>query len=313
MKTEHEKLLLQMAYLYAESEGADLHEELKYTKNHSVLTPGLEKKMRKELFRTKYKVHMRVGSLVAACLALALLLPLILWQPHRGMFAPSPQAQADYFAPAGIAPTADDAAFRQNWIEAEEEMHDGLDMRVNFEMDEEDAAPQAAGGLIGPFGALDDDIAVEEITEGYGAHILDSIIGFFSEEESVNPPLDLPSPWSGPDRNTMIPIDFPLPDGFYTVDTTHYQDQSIFYITNEDSRISLIVRYTQNPPEIYEGFRAMELGGHTVYYYTHGNEPYSFTVITFVITLDRDYSILYILVSPSLESSIILSQAILGG
>jgi len=277
MQTEREKFLGQIATLYAEREGVTLRAELEQIGGSSTPTPGLDKKLRGRLFRMKYKVYARAGGLIAACLALALLLPLVLWQPHAGVPAPaSPTAAAPDMA----------AAFALPEMLEEEDTADEYGAQMALE--------RRAGGLL-----CDDPVVGggEALWGDYETPYMagEANIAFDQAVEAAF-------------------LSFALPEGFDLVDAyAHIGQGSIYYIHYAgDQLIVLTVQYGRHfetyleVDDVADHWDTMELGEHTVHYY----RGESYTIVNF----EKDGA-LYDLMSMEveLETLILLSQAILGG
>lgn len=88
------KLYKQMADIYVEREGASLRDEIA----ESSPTPSLDRKVRGKIFRAKYRLHVRAAIALAACVVLAVALPITsLWQSQ-----PIPPAPAIHLPTADI-------------------------------------------------------------------------------------------------------------------------------------------------------------------------------------------------------------------
>ena len=271
MQSERDKFLSQIAALHAEHEGAALRTELEQIK--SADTPSLDKKVRGQIFRIKYKVHIRTASVIAACLVLALMLPQVLWQMQPGRVATAP-------APAPAAPAA--------MPEAAMAMPDAV-------MDwDDDLAEPRAGGAGEPFGVYSGEAAPaaqeEEQAVGEVAYDVTDV-----------------GEWHA------SPFLFNLPDGFHLLSSMRRGlAEGAWFITYEliyghdDQMITLTLQQGQalQAADDYS-LNAMQVNGHTVYYQqsiTHGVS----------IHFEKDY-VFYRLHSwdAELETLIILSQAIL--
>ncbi|MCL2857499.1 MAG: hypothetical protein FWE19_07290 [Oscillospiraceae bacterium] len=291
MSANREELLSRLVRDYAEMEGALLRQELAA---ESAPTPGLDKKVRKGLFKLKYKVCFRVAGTVAACLALALLLPPILQQPGPGTIVPAPQMSA----PAAPAPASGAMP------EVEAEFFAGGLARIDGSFDEyvvfsdepsaaiewhteqlppEPVLPFPQGGYIAPFAA-----------------------GGLVDEAGID--IEIP-PW------VIRPLDpamlsFELPEGFYL--TSYSLESYEFYVIDHDQyrQIFLTVlpndeleRFIEN-----EDIGQMQLGGYAVYYLYFPN-------VSSFVALEKNNN-LYLLNGSqysTLEALLLLADAIIAG
>ena len=271
MQSERDKFLSQIAALHAEHEGAALRTELEQIK--AADTPSLDKKVRGQIFRIKYKVHIRTASIIAACLVLVLMLPQVLWQmqPSRGI-ATAP-------APAPAAPAA--------MPEAAMAMPDAA-------MDwDDDLAEPRVGGAGEPFGVYSGEAAPaaqeEEPTVGEVAYDVTDVVEWYAS-----------------------PFLFNLPDGFHLLSSPRRGlAEGDLFITYElmygqDQMITLILQHGQalRTADDYS-LNAMQVNGHTVHYQQSVAHGVS-------IHFEKD-SAFYRLHSwdAELETLITLSQAIL--
>ena len=275
-----EELLCRLARDYAENEGARLHEELNAIKAPPP-SPGLDKRVRRGIFRLKYKVHMRVAGTLAACLALALVLPLMLQQQAMpGALAPQPQMAA----PAAPAPAAEE--FSEEMVVAFD--GDFAAARIYGEFDAETAPaprPPMAGGGMEEFG---DRYQLSEGTplppEGWA-------------DSPALPEVEL---------RMLIPLGFALPEGFYQESSTARGGRSSHFLRSQnDDIIMLMVIQDVYAPYEFIGYTPMQLGDYTIYYrYDVYQNAVAFQVGSTVYSLSG---------AAPMEDFILLSEAIIAG
>jgi len=299
----NEELLYQLARGYAEREGAQLRKELKV---ENAPTPGLDKKLRRGLFRLKYKIHVRVAGMAAACLALALLLPLILQQTGPGVLAPTPQIAAPAPAAGEFAETeefgalaaARGGALADDYIgiAPTNEPLVGFDAQIGDQLPPELTLPPPVGygEYVTPFavtGGLDGELGGEGVgwAEGYS--------GLFLE----------PAP----------PLNFELPEGFY-LDFSMYGHEeflpSYTLLHGQNGVISFGVGHLENLDaehlSIFEDgtLAQMQLGSHVVHY--------TFTMERLPLVLFAKEGMFYQISgcpNTTLEDILVLIEAIIAG
>jgi len=282
VKTNHEKLFAQIAGIHAEVEGEALRGELE-AESTLPSAAGLDKKLRGSLFRLKYKVHIRTAGLIAACLALALLLPGIL--QRQVMIAPTPapqMPQMDMAMPAAPVPAAGDI-----WVNEEFEIM----AEASLWDEHDDLGRRHELGQSEAFGFFDEDDAYH-----WPALEQQNGLALYLEVEPVG---------------GSIPLDFVLPDGFYIISIDDVHIESVYHFEKNQEIIQLRMAYVEalaaydlTPEDFFESLNAMELGGHTIYYFAIG--PYA------LITFEKD-DIFYKLHGVSMENLIILAEAIIVG
>ena len=245
----NEELFCRLARAYAEKEGAKLRQELS-AENAASPTPGLDKKLRRGLFRLQYKVHLRVVGTVAACLALALLLPPILQQPEPGAFAPQPQMAAPVPA-AGALP--------------EEAEIFGDFARIDGELDAH-IAPAGDAGVA--FEMYSDQLPEPPLPSPRGEDIVPFAAAGFEETLEVE--------WNASEAD-LPPLSFELPEGFGLTDAFRWFDgtgSSYIFSFGRDQTIGLNIDYQggiglgfdSSFAEDNSLFNRMQLHGHTIYY-----------------------------------------------
>ena len=193
MSAEREKLLRKMALLYAENEGDALREEARGAESGTLSTARLDKKLRGAIFRLKYRVHIRAAAgIVAACLALAVILPQVMHpMTGGGGVATAPPSPA----PAAM-PYANGAAYADEDFAAVSEF-----------------LPDA-GGQWGEFE--------------------DGLLGGF-EGDLIAPTADmLAERWESFELSgEIIPLTFPLPEGFEYIESGLSPDSATPTLTHD--------------------------------------------------------------------------------
>ena len=287
----NEELLHRLMSDYTEQEGARLRKELS-SQGTLAPTPGLDKKVRRGLFRLKYRVHVRAAVAVAACLAVALLLPTILQQPGPGTLAPQPQmvAPAPAAPAAGVLPEAEvdfDDLIRAR-IEPEAFIFYDTDSYVVFGERPDYLPPE--NEYITPFAAA-----------GFGGELECPIYGYdFVPEVGGYGFVEMPS------------LSFELPEGFYRVEGFLHNGLYVYRFAHRYYQHTYANFYVQpllsqyDTPVITSEARPIELGGQTVYYYLSDWHGIS-------IFFERD-SIYHELISGfGWETTLLLVEAILAG
>jgi len=285
VKTNHERLFYQIAGIHVEVEGEALRGELE-TESTPAPIPGLDKRLRGSLFRLKYKVHIRAAGLIAACLALALLLPGVLQRQGMGPMAtapvPVPEPQMDMAMPAAPAPAAGD-------IRVNEESEIMSEAPIWQERNVFDPRPESVWLEDGAFP---------------GDYDAPALPYWLEQNHNLIP---RPEP-----IGERIPLNFTPPDGFNVFSSGQINYETIYNFEKNRETVGLHMAYVEvlttlglTPEDyIFEWWATMELGGHTVYYLASATR---FGTIRFV----KD-DILYSLHGASMENLIILAEAIIG-
>jgi len=296
-----ENLLHQLMSDYAEREGAQLRKELN-TGSANVPTSGLDKKIRRGLFKLKYRVHVRAAVAVAACLALALLLPPILQQQTRPDALVPPIAAPAPAAAEGALPVE---AFGSELarIEGDAEAQIAFDAASDGLLPQ-DFMPDAQNEYALPFVVDFDDIAIE----WYG-YLDPELVG---GRGAIEPPPN-------------VELSFELPEGFELVDAFSWHDgtgSSYLFSLGLNRTIGLNIDYhrgfwfnfdgyiAEGDPSLLSRMNRTQLNGHTIYY---DREPERSQPAVVLFTAGDHFYQLSGCAYTSVEDLLLLAEAIIRG
>lgn len=271
MKIPQDELFAKMASLYVQQEGQLLLDELKDVEGEEPrITPRMDAKVKAGTSSNR-KRNYRIGATLAACLALALLIPNLIRYTNQNM---SQTAMPEEATMDNLMSFEDGGEVLE---EPEMEMADeaapeapDVQPFLTEEHVEEPIAPQTGGGELAPVPATGgtDEPTEEAPAPTEEAPAVDEPMMGGSDEEA--PVAAEENPVTGGDRMGgegvgIIPLSFALPPNLMVASVEEDNGKSIYYLQNTQADdVVLTLEYADEYD--FAGLDTAQINGSTVYY-----------------------------------------------